>query len=167
MTGYGAVTCVQTSRLTQRLSGRWEWKETLLKIRYKLEIHGHRDRVRGWTTVTQTQPVVLKFSTLNAPIDMSVERHEGHKTRNAATSPSGVCGVLPKHRARGYSRGGKNYSKCSTPRVWSSSHNPLCTPHHNILRQVNSMFYMFKSKFILYLHALGLTSNTLFPLLRY
>jgi len=32
---------------------------------------------------------------------MSVQRHEGYKTRKAATSPSGVYGVMPKHRARG------------------------------------------------------------------
>jgi len=44
--------------------------------------------------------------------------------------------VMPKHRAGGYSRGGKNYSNCSSPGVWSSSHNLLCTQRHNILRQV-------------------------------
>jgi len=98
---------------------------------------------------------------------MSLQRQEGYKTRNAATSPSEVCGVMPKHRARGYSRCGKNYSNCSAPRVRRSSHNLLCTQHHDILRQVNSMFCMFGSKLILYLHALGLASNTLFRLLRY
>jgi hypothetical protein len=39
------------------------------------------------------------------------------KTGNAATSRSGVCGVMPKHRARGYSKDGKNYSNGSTQRV--------------------------------------------------
>ena len=77
---------------------------------------------------------------------MSVQRHEDYKTGNAATSPSGVYWVMPKHRAWGYSRDGKNYSNCSTPYVWNSSH-PLCTQHNNILRQVNSMFCMFRSKF--------------------
>jgi hypothetical protein len=60
---------------------------------------------------------VLQFSTLNALITVSVQRHEGYKSRNAATSPSEVCGVMPKHRAGSYSRGGKNYSNCSSPGV--------------------------------------------------
>jgi len=75
---------------------------------------------------------------------------------------------MPKHRARGYSRCGKNYSNYSAPRVWRSSHNLLCTQHHNILRQVNSKFCMFRSKFILYVSVrTWITSNTLFRLLRY